>query len=261
MSDETLNTGGIGSYGSYEKLKELIDPRPRLVTVNPKYGKTRRTMVHSSFLFLSNHSNALALTEDDRRFYVISNPHKPAPVKYFQELNAWLEELDGKKKPVWTENVYRWLMQRDVDLAPLLAPPPRTTGKDLMVQESRAAIDVVSHHIISQWPCEYMSAMQFTHAIEFFADRLDLYNIASYKAQIKRVFATATYPLAQTSVIKIDGKTQRVRGLICKATPETTPKGEALSDDDRGLIRADLIDENIKHTLHSVSEILDVEGL
>ena len=94
VSDETLNTGGMNTYKSYEKLKEFIDPRPDLMTINPKFGKQRRSMVHSSFLFLSNHSNALAIQEDDRRFYVISNPHKPAEPEYFVELNEWIETTD-----------------------------------------------------------------------------------------------------------------------------------------------------------------------
>jgi len=260
VTDETLNTGGLNSYKTYEKLKELIDPRPRLMSINPKYGKQRRTMVHSSFMFLSNHSNALSITEDDRRFYVISNPHKPAPAKFFTELNDWVNEMEGGK-PAWVTHVYRWLMERKIDMEILLAPPEATAAKKAMIEESRADLDLLGTEIFAKWPCEYISFGQFTHAVEHFADRVGLYDIQNYKAQLKRIFGSGTYALSQNSVFKLDGKNTRFKVIIAKANDDTTPKGELLTADDKAHIRAHLIAENIKESMENIAGALDVVGL
>lgn len=261
VTDETLNSGGLNSYKTYEKLKELIDPRPRLMSINPKYGKQRRSMVHSSFLFLSNHSNALSISEDDRRFYVVSNPHKPAPPTFFAGLNKWLSVMDENGKPAWATNIYRWLLARKVDMPMLLSPPEATAAKKAMIEESRSDLDMVAREIVAKWPCEYISASQFTHAIEHFADRLGLYDIGNYKAQIKRMFGAATYALGQGSTVKLDNKTTRFKVIIAKATDESTPKGENLSGEDRAVIRGALVPENIAKAMANIAEALDVAGL
>jgi len=262
VSDETLNTGGLNSYRTYEKLKELIDPRPRLMSINPKYGKQRRTMVHSSFLFLSNHSNAMAMSEDDRRFFVISNAHVPAAPVYFTELNEWMNTCGADDRPEWARHVYRWLMAREVNMEKLLSPPPSTTAKQAMMEESRSDIDNVAQEIFRSWPCEYISQTQFIAAIESFAQRLDLYDAPNYKAQLKRIFALTTYPLDQTATIKIEGKTTRLRVIIAKAKPGTTAdKGTGLGINARKAIRAVLLGTNIHAALDSAAEALDVKGL
>jgi len=255
VTNETLNDGGLSTYKVYEKLKDMIDPRPVMTTINPKYGKQRRSMVHSSFLFLSNHSNALSMSEDDRRFYVISNPNVPASAAYFIELNQWLENTD------WARSVYRWLRKRPIDLEILLAPPQSTAGKQAMIQESRADIDIVAREILAKWPCEYISAGQFTQAIEHFAERLDLYDMKSYKNQIKRIMGALTYPLAQVSTVKIDNKTTRMKVIINRATEDTAEKGSELSGSHKASVRATLIPENIKETIKNVGISLDEIGL
>ena len=262
VSDETLNTGGLNSYRTYEKLKELIDPRPKLMSINPKYGKQRRTMVHSSFLFLSNHSNAMAMSADDRRFFVISNAHVPASPAYFTKINAWLDVCGKDGRPEWARNVYRWLMARTVNKERLLSPPPSTTAKQTMMEESRSEIDTVAQEIFRLWPCEYISFTQFVHAVESFAQRIELYDSANYKAQLKRIYNATTYPLDQAAVAKVDGKNIRLRVIIAKAVSgETAGKGEPLSPEVRKLLRRDLVAENIAKTLESVADALDVMGL
>jgi len=261
VSDETLNTGGLDNYRTYEKLKEIIDPRPKIVTINPKYGKQRRSMVHSSFLFLSNHSNALAMSEDDRRFFVISNPHTPAEPEYFMKLNEWLSQYDREGKHEWARHVFRWLNERKVDMKGLLAPPKQTAAKAAMIQESRGDIDAVSEAVTNCWPCEYITKKQFTHAIEFFASRIDLYELKNAKAQISRVFSSMTYPLAESALMKLDGKPTRFRVITRREGVDTAGKGMELTQTQRSHIRGALIDSSIRKALENVEESLDEAGL
>lgn len=262
ISDESLNTGGLNSYKTYEKLKELIDPRPKLMTINPKYGKQRRCMVHSSFMFLSNHSNALSITPDDRRFYVITNPFKPAPEAYFTEINDWLKTFGNDGKPVWAASVYRWLLQRDVNLERLLAPPEATAGKLTMIEEARNELDVAIDAIMVNWPCEYISAPMVSDALEAFADRIGLYDLTNYRAQIKRVVNSMTYPLHTSGgVVKIEGSVCRLRVLLSRAGDDTPPKGEKMTKDQRQRAQIALAPVNIKKAYEDIAKALEIAGL
>jgi len=261
VSDETLNSGGLGTYTAYEKLKELIDPRPRLMMINPKFGKKRRTMVHSSFLFLSNHSNALATPQGDRRIYVVTNPFTPKPPSYFTALNAWLDKTDANGKPQWAAHVYRWLMQREVDMEAMLAPPETTVGKAAMLSESKGALDLVVESVLEHWPCEFVANKQIVTAVESFATRIELYDTPNYAARIKRIVAATTYPLAQGACIRIDGEVARLRVIFARSQEDTPEKGQQIDEETRRRAKLRLTSTNIAQVLTLVADALDVEGL
>ena len=260
VANESKDTGGLSCYKTYEKLKEMIDPRPTEVLINPKYGKQRTSMVHSSFLFLSNHTNALAIPEGDRRFFVITNPHTPESPEFFTAANEAMPTDEGSDTS-WARSVYRWLCEVPVDMKPLLTTPPSTSGKEVMVEESRSDIDMLSRELMAWWPCEYITYNQYTDAVAKFAERLGLYDVDSYKAQLKRIFASETYPLAQKAVMKFENKTSRFRVIVKKSDENSTPRGEDLSNDDKAHIRGALIPENLAKTMANVHEALDVAGL
>lgn len=62
-------------WDSYQVFKQRIDARPTKFTVNPKFGQTRTDFMYFNCLIFSNHTDALALPEGDRRVAVLTNPH------------------------------------------------------------------------------------------------------------------------------------------------------------------------------------------
>ena len=127
MCDETLNSSSeLTVRQTGERLKEVLDPRPRKVMVNPKYGKQYETDLHASFLMASNHEEALNLPDDDRRVYVIANAIQAQTPSYYTRLNQWLEANQ------WQDALWAWLSSREVDMQFLLAPAPLTVAKTEM---------------------------------------------------------------------------------------------------------------------------------
>lgn len=143
-------------YGSYEVLKTRVDPRVSTVTINPKYGSKREAHVYTSYLFLSNHVNALALPAGDRRFYVMENGDVPATPEFFDSLNRWLDQKDHDGMPSWGRSVFRWLSSRTVDKVALNAPPPVTEAKRAMVHASENILEATLDALVTWWPSPYV---------------------------------------------------------------------------------------------------------
>lgn len=158
VSEETLTGDPSKFYNTYEKLKTFIDPRSRTITINPKFGRKREVDIHASYLFLTNHENAIAIPEEDRRFYVLHNAHTPAEPQFFMDLNAWLGLNDSDGMPLWARHVYRWLQTVDVDLPLLLAPPPKTASKESMVNAATNDLDFATKVALNNWPDPYVVA-------------------------------------------------------------------------------------------------------
>ena len=121
-----------GGYRSYEALKQRIDTTVGEATLNAKYQPHKRVVVCSSYLILTNHTNAVSVPDNDRRLTVLSNPLIPKPTEYFMSLNAWLQIKDKFKQPAWAKSVYRWLKQYDIKDANALMLPLGTEAKTSM---------------------------------------------------------------------------------------------------------------------------------
>ena len=167
VSEETLTGDPKKFYNTYEKLKTFIDPRSRTITINPKFGMKRDVEVHGSYLFLTNHHDAIAIPEEDRRFFVLDNAHTPAPPSFFTAVNEWLTKLDSDGMPLWARSVYRWLQTIDVNLEALNSPPPRTQAKKAMVNASVNNLDFATKMIIyarrlTAIPRKFISVLRYT---------------------------------------------------------------------------------------------------
>ena len=160
VSEETLTGDPKKFYNTYEKLKTFIDPRSRTITINPKFGLKREVEVHGSYLFLTNHHDAIAIPEEDRRFFVLDNAPTPAKPPFFTAVNKWLSEEDSDGMPLWARHVYRWLQTIEVDLEVLNSPPPRTLAKKAMVNASVNNLDFATKMIMDIWPDPYINASE-----------------------------------------------------------------------------------------------------
>jgi len=129
-------------------MKELFDPRPKTVLINSKYGSQRHSTVYTSYLLLTNHTDAVGHLGGDRRVYVIENTTKVESSAYFVELNRWLDEINEKGAPAWAESVWRYLMTLTPDIAMLNAPAPMTAAKLVMVDETQNEYDHIAAVLI-----------------------------------------------------------------------------------------------------------------
>ena len=210
ITDETLTIQGPAKYQVYEKLKDLLDPRAKQARINPKYGRQRVADIHTSFLFFSNHSDALAMATDDRRFAVIENPAVPAPPDYFVRLNAWLDED-------WEAHIWNWLLARTPDLERMYAPPAMSAAKAAMLESTGSPIDALVKTILSSMPSEYVIWSQIMQLAEHFASRIGLYDIPRWEQVLKMVVGKDTAGFdAGFKLSTPEGKQQRPRVIISR---------------------------------------------
>lgn len=125
-----------GAYKAYEILKQRVDTTVQNAVLNVKRQPHRTVRVTTSYLILTNHLNAVARPEDDRRLTILRNPDKPRPAWYFRRLYDWLGQVDAKGQPVWARHVYRWLRQRTVEDPKRLLHPLVTEAGRAMEQEA-----------------------------------------------------------------------------------------------------------------------------
>lgn len=143
MIEEAMNSDGPkNTKRGYERLKELIDPAATHMTINAKYQVPYIAKIHTSYLFLSNHRNAIKLPREDRRFYVISNTNKPETPAFFTSLNYWIDNTE------WATHVYNWMLKQFVDPSDLSARPPMSKAKVKMLEISQASAKIIADVMI-----------------------------------------------------------------------------------------------------------------
>lgn len=133
-------------YTTYDKLKPKISGTGSgHVTVNPKYERPYLVRNVSAWVVFTNHSDAMPMEMDDRRFYVINGTQpcsKDGRQSYFDHLHDWMGNGG-------TSRLFRWLLDRDVKAFNANQPPADTKAKHDMTWE---AMTPVAQHIASQ--CE-----------------------------------------------------------------------------------------------------------
>lgn len=110
-----------------KKLKTLITEKR--VRINAKYERKYETTNCANFLLLSNESNALRLSAESRRFFVIFSRAEPRQKAYYADLFRAIENGAG-----WIED---YLLARDLkDFTPH-GPAPKTEGLRILSLASR----------------------------------------------------------------------------------------------------------------------------
>jgi hypothetical protein len=209
FTDETLSLAGENYYKVYEGLKEMFDPRPKEMEINPKYGKKRVSQCHTSFLMFSNHADALATAATDRRIFVLNNADTPWPGEKFGELNDWINERDDDGQPFWALTVWRWLQQRNVDPVEMTKPAPSTQGKRTMLLASKSAADIIVETVIAETPETALLAPQMVKTVCMrLAHRMD-YDPNKHGKLINRLVRDHTCMPHDSLVLKWEGKTVR----------------------------------------------------
>ena len=267
VADETLGAKDADFYTVYEKLKRMIDPRPKKTRINPKYGKQREdAMAYSSFLFLANHIGAAIVSAQDRRFYVVANTLRPEAPEFFSSLNEWLAEVDANGQPVWATHVYNWMQKQEPDMQRLYAPPAMSAAKEAMMVSTRSALDAgVDAALKVCGP--YTTAGQFKQCIDGIAIRLKLEDLSHADRAVDRLFKQATlgFPTTSKFLVKAAGHTHRPRVIVKNISesdditnPMTTPMP---SDRERKKIAKAIQAFDITEALEAINHELDLAEL
>src|SRR5690606_8789763 len=89
-AEETDGSAWKTKRNTYERLKQIVDPRPgRKVLVNAKGLRNAYATTCASFFIATNHADALPIPENDRRFCVVQNGDGQTP-EYWRELREWM---------------------------------------------------------------------------------------------------------------------------------------------------------------------------
>ena len=121
-----------GKYDYYEKMKAIISGTAGdKVTINRKYQMPYEVANLVNFVFFSNHSDAITLADDDRRFFVIESTAAPQKGAYYSALAAFY--ADGG-----IPAIIAWLKARDLSNFNAGGQPMMTDAKQQMISESRS---------------------------------------------------------------------------------------------------------------------------
>lgn len=131
-SDATDGSVFQTKRNSYERLKEIVEPRATMRHISCKGLPNYWALSCTTYLIATNHADALPIPANDRRFAVLRNGGNSDP-EYWRQLNEWMED-DAN-----VSAFFLWLTSQDIeDYSPYEAPP-MFAGKLRMVEDSKSA--------------------------------------------------------------------------------------------------------------------------
>jgi len=131
--------GWIARHIAFERLKQISEPQASMKHIKRKYGRNGMQMVYASILIATQHVDALAIPEGDRRLIVIENATESlaeAPNDLQTRIHDWKlkpENIGALEKALRLHA--RHSKYKPFDM------PMMTTAKDTMIQIGRGEID------------------------------------------------------------------------------------------------------------------------
>lgn len=156
-SDESNH---LSKFSASDTLKQRCDPTPRHMLLNIKSAPKISHFVTTSLVLCTNHADAMSLSENSRRLFVVSNPDEPRAESYFRRLAAWRDARG------WQDHLFTWLLRRDVSGWDGYAPPPLTAAKRTMVGATLGDVGVAVRVVLECWPAQYVAEAQVRYAVE-----------------------------------------------------------------------------------------------
>jgi len=142
--DEAIQDSGSGGDGmdwrsrrrAYEKIKQVIDTGVDEKYIVRKGVTSSKVKVYASLLIATNHRDALAIDEGDRRLIVLDNGVSLASAGDLLEcLHEW------RRSPANIAEAYWWLSERDISGYDCYGMPPETGAKARMLEASESSLD------------------------------------------------------------------------------------------------------------------------
>lgn len=125
----------------YNRLKEVVDTRPKWEKLAVKYGQPVEMYTCTSFYFATNNTDALPLPEYDKRFVVLKNgPQRP--YEFWAGIREWREI------PSNIGALFRFLMDRDLS-GYRHTEIIETEARARMVRETKYTSEQVTNDILA----------------------------------------------------------------------------------------------------------------
>jgi hypothetical protein len=145
-------------HDTYERLKEIVDPRAQTRTIIGKGIKAYDALVCASCAIFTNNPDALPLPASDRRFWVGTNG-EVQDVRYWDAVNAWMAQQAN------VAAFAAWLLDVDLTGYSPYAMPPMTVGKAAMTELASSPIDHAFEEAVRFLPGEVLIPEQIITAM------------------------------------------------------------------------------------------------
>lgn len=125
------------AYGKRElesRLRPLMASPPEFVSIQKKFMPVFDVPNLSALIFLTNEQNALPISQEDRRYFVIWTEAPPKSEAYYESLVDWYREGGAHK-------VASWLASRDVANVSLRTRAPTTSAKSEMIEATMSPLE------------------------------------------------------------------------------------------------------------------------
>lgn len=143
-------------YEVNDKIRDVLT-EPRF-EVNRKYGKKMTIDIFTGFLFYTNHYDALALPEEDRRIAVLGGPDSAASEEHYGQLYAALSDGD------FIAQVYWYLMDSDISRFNWQRAP-LTEERQLMIESNKSDVETAVIAVLENPPVLAMTYQQIVNGV------------------------------------------------------------------------------------------------
>lgn len=154
---EELNEGTNGNYRCAEILKGMITDHVR--QINQKYGRIRVEWNAARWLIFSNHSGAIPIDVEDRRFWVVDHNDPPKNANYYQNLFSKLSDTS------FIPSVAKYLAERKLVNFNPGARPPLNAAKRALIATGRTEEEFTLREITDRWPVDLITGIEIREAI------------------------------------------------------------------------------------------------
>jgi hypothetical protein len=156
--DDEIRVGGGGfRHATQQRLKSIVTESDRLI--NPKYGRQHVERNACRWLLFSNHPDALAIDDADRRFNVIRCSLPVKPPDYYRRLYGALAD------PAFAVSVAAMLAARDLRGFNPGAHSLRTEARAAMIAASRPELVGRLMDFAEDWPADVVLAGDLRRAV------------------------------------------------------------------------------------------------
>lgn len=234
-AEETEGSAWKTKRNTYERLKQIVDPRPgRLVLVNMKGARNVYVRTCASFFIATNHADALPIPANDRRFCVVQNGETQEPA-YWHRLRAWMAVK---------ANVAAFAAAlRETDLSDFEPfSPPMFEGKMRMADEAKSDLDEAYDIVMKNMPGLAFTVPQVTKAMRSALDAYDLSFQGDLEAVVRRMVRRNAHSIGERDgpcdrlkeggrKYRLFARSRKIAAELAVAGPDTVRR-EALKNGD-----------------------------